>query len=63
MDFNLIVEKISKSESINSTLFFSKKAQKDFLRLIYAQGLDTALNELTNWRLALIKDDLVRLLR
>ena len=33
MDFNLIVEKISKRESINSTLLFSKKMQKDFLRL------------------------------
>ncbi len=61
--FNIIVEKISKREKINPTLFFSKKAQKDFLRLVFKQGLDLACEEITLWRVQLIKEDILDLLK
>ena len=48
--FNSVIVKIAKEKDINSTLFFSKKAQKDFLRLIFLKGLDAAYEELTDWR-------------
>ena len=60
---NKIVENISKKEEINSTLFFSKKSQKDFLRLVFIQGLDSACNEITLWRRELIKEEMLTLLR
>jgi len=62
-DFNLIVEKISRREEINPTLFFSKKAQKDFLRLVLNRGLDVACNEVTAWRSSLIKEHILNLLK
>ena len=46
--FNSVIVKIAKEKDINSTLFFSKKAQKDFLRLIFLKGLDAAYEELTD---------------
>ena len=61
--FNTIIEEISKREKINKTLFFSKKAQKDFLRLSLMNGLDLACEEITAWRSKLIKDDLLNLLK
>ena len=61
--FNNVVLSISEDKKINPTLFFSKKAQKDFLRLVFIQGLDSACNEITNWRRELIKDELLELLR
>ncbi len=61
--FNTIIEEISKREKINKTLFFSKKAQKDFLRLSFINGLDLACEEITPWRRKLIKDDLLNLLK
>lgn len=61
--FNLIVEEIAKREKINQTLFFSKKAQKDFLRLVFIKGLDTACDEITLWRRDLIKEHILNLLR
>ena len=33
-ELNIIVNEISERQKINTTLFFSKKAQKDFLRLV-----------------------------
>lgn len=63
LNFNNIIKKISKREGINSTLLFSKKLQKDFLRLIYDKGLDIALNELTEWRATLIENDLLELIK
>jgi ribonuclease D len=60
---NKIVEEIAKNEKINSTLFFSKKAQKDFLRLILSDGLEPACSQITSWRSKLIKEDLLNLLR
>ena len=62
-NFNNVVLSISEDKKINPTLFFSKKAQKDFLRLVFIQGLDSACNEITNWRRDLIKDELLELLR
>ena len=61
-EFNIIIKKVSQKENINSTLFFSKKAQKDFLRLALSEGLDSALYSLTIWRQELIKDDVYGLL-
>lgn len=61
--FNSIIVKIAKEKDINSTLFFSKKAQKDFLRLIFLKGLDAAYEELTDWRRELIEKDLTNLLK
>lgn len=61
--FNRIVIEIAEHQGINSTLFFSKKAQKDFLRLVLIQGLDSACSQITNWRSDLIRDKLLNLLR
>lgn len=61
--FNKIVNIISEQEAINPTLFFSKKAQKDFLRLVLSKGLDFACEEITLWRSNLIRDSFLDLLR
>ena len=60
---NNIVEEIAGHEKINKTLFFSKKAQKDFLRLVLSEGLDSACDEITYWRRKLIKEPMLNLLR
>lgn len=60
---NLLVERISKKEKINPTLFFSKKSQKDFLGIVLNQGLEEAFKEITIWRESLIKDELIELLK
>ena len=60
---NKTVERISKREKINPTLFFSKKAQKDFLRLIFKDGLELACTKITPWRSQLIKEDILNLLK
>ena len=62
-NFNKLVEEISKREKINKTLFFSKKAQKDFLRLIYIEGLENASCKITSWRSQLIKEEMLNLLK
>lgn len=62
-EFNRVVEKVSKKEGINSTLFFSKKSQKDFLRLVLSKGLDTACSEITPWRSELIRHHLLAILK
>ena len=61
--FNQVVEKISNREKINPTLFFSKKAQKDFLRLALKEGIEPACGEITTWRSQLIKEDILNLLK
>ena len=58
-----VVETISRREKINPTLFFSKKAQKDFLRLVLLEGLDFACEEITPWRSQLIRDEMLTLLK
>ncbi len=62
-EFNSIVEMISTNKQINPTLFFSKKAQKDFLRLVFIEGLDLACEKITPWRRELIKHEILDLLR
>lgn len=54
--FNEIVLHIADEEEINPTLFFSKKSQKDFLRLIYSEGIEEASKKITQWRSSLIFD-------
>ena len=61
--FNEIVIHIAEIEVINSTLFFSKKSQKDFLRLALNTGPYEACLTLTEWRRELILDSLKSLLK
>ena len=60
---NSIVETIAKKEKIHSTLFFSRKAQKEFLRLVFSKGLDEACKEITMWREQLVKKEVLNLLK
>lgn len=60
--FNKLVEEISRRKKINPTLFFSKKAQKDFLRLVLSQGIESACKAITMWRSQLIKDKFLNIL-
>mgnify|MGYP001157067376 FL=1 len=62
-DFNEIVQTIAMRENISPTLFFSKKAQKDFLRTVLLRGLNPACEEITIWRKELIYKDLLMLLK
>ena len=52
--FNEIVKNIALTEEINPTLFFSKKNQKEFLKLSLNNGIEEASKLLTNWRRDLI---------
>ena len=61
--FNEVVLYTSEAQNINPTLFFSKKRQKDFLRLTLDIGLDGALNKITNWRSELIETPINSLLK
>ena len=63
ISFNKVVEEISEREKINPTLFFSKKAQKDFLRLVFMEGLDIACEGITLWRSELIKENFLDILK
>jgi len=60
--FNEIIINISTRERINSTLFFSKKNQKDFIRVALGKGLEEAFQTITLWRKELIQDSLRNLL-
>ncbi len=60
---NKIVIKISVANNINPTLFFSKKSQKEFMRLTLNEGLEESINTITEWRSNLIKKPLEVLLR
>lgn len=62
-EMNKFVVEIARKEGINPTLFFSKKAQKDFLRSILVSGIDEACKQITSWRKDLIRDDLFNLLK
>ena len=48
----------AESQEINPTMFFSKKSQKDFLRLTVKEGFEKASNEITTWRSRLIAEPL-----
>ena len=60
--FNEIVLNIAEREKINPTLFFSRKNQKNFLRLIFNKREVDAYEAITSWRTHLIKDQLDKLL-
>ncbi len=61
--FNQIVELISDQKNINCTLFFSKKNQKEFLRLAFNLGQKESLETITKWRSSLFRDSLSNLLK
>jgi len=60
--FNNLVDGIAKENNINSTFFFSKKSQKEFLRLIFFEGIEQACEEITDWRECLIRNEISALL-
>ena len=60
--FNDIVLNIAEKNKINPTLFFSKKSQKEFIRLALDRGSEEALEGLTSWRRRLIRDPLNKVL-
>ena len=62
-DFNLLVQNLSESLKINKTLIFSKKAQRDFLKLILIEGAESALCNLTLWRKELLLEELLNLIK
>lgn len=59
--FNEAVINISAEEKINPTLFFSRKNQKDFIRLVLNKGLEDAFLTVTQWRRELIQDTVKQL--
>jgi len=61
--FNEVVLYTAEAQNINPTLFFSKKSQKDFLRLTLDIGLENALNKITSWRSELIYAPISSLLK
>ena len=56
--FNQLIQQISEKKVINSTLFLSKKSQKELLDLIFKNGLNFALDTLTDWRKDLLTEPL-----
>ena len=56
--FNDIVLHVAELQEINPTMFFSKKSQKDFLRLAINEGFEKASSEITSWRSKLIAEPL-----
>ena len=58
IEFNNIVNEISKIEEINPTLLFSKQKQKILINNILSMGLDESLKGITEWRAGLIKEPL-----
>lgn len=61
--FNTLIEQIATREGINVTLFFSKKAQKEFLRKVLIQGVERAFDNLTEWRKGLLSEEVMSLLK
>jgi len=61
--FNDIVLQVAELEKINPTMFFSKKSQKDFLRLTINEGFEKASSEIASWRCRLIAEPLGSLLQ
>ena len=56
IEFNNMVNRISRIEGINPTLFFSKQNQKILLLNTLSLGLGGALQGITKWRSGLIKE-------
>ena len=61
--FNALIEQVAVREGINVTLFFSKKAQKEFLRKVLIYGVEAAFDNETDWRKELLIEDLISLLK
>ena len=61
--FDEIIKNISEIEEVNSTLLFSKRNQKNFLRLTIDKGFLEACNSLTSWRRELISEPLEALFK
>ena len=62
IEFNNIVNKISRTEEINPTLFFSKQNQKILMNNTLTLGLEEALNRITKWRTELIIEPFTELI-
>ena len=62
-EFNNMVNKISRIESINPTLFFSKQNQKILVLNTLSMGLESALQGITKWRSKLIKENFSALMK
>ena len=61
--FNTLIQQVALREGINVTLFFSKKAQKEFLRKVLIYGVEAAFDNETDWRKELLIEDLISLLK
>ena len=62
-EFNNMVNKISRIEGINPTLFFSKQNQKILVLNTLSMGLESALQGITKWRSKLIKENFSALMK
>lgn len=56
--FNEIVVSTSKEENINSTMFFSKKSQRDFLKTSLCNGIESALSDISRWKKELLLEEI-----
>jgi len=61
--FNDIVISLAEKHKVNQTFLFSKKGQKNFLRLALKEGLDEALLDITNWRSDIFREPLTNILK
>ena len=61
ISLDLLVTKISESIHINKTLLLSKKEQRELLKKILYEGLESALIDLCEWRKDLLFIDLSKL--
>lgn len=61
--FNTLIQQVALREGINVTLFFSKKAQKEFLRKVLIYGVEAAFDNETDWRKELLIEDLISMLK
>ena len=61
--FNDIVINLAEKHKVNHTFLFSKKGQKNFLRLALKEGLDEALSDITNWRSDIFREPLTNMLK
>ena len=61
--FNEIVNHYALDHEINPTMLFSKKNQKDFIRLILDLGFEEACTKITVWRSNILKAPLKNLLK
>ena len=60
---NSIVLSLSREFRVNPTLLLSKKNQKDFIRIIFKEGLQHALQLLSPWKKNLLGNPVTNLIR